>query len=376
MIMAGYAEKPQKINTDSVLSNDQSFDKMVGFYKVGTDPVTGEYTDNPSNDIYVGNPKTSNTIIIQQFMMRAVLDNYFTITNKDTHEIVYRSALKDMLFGDELGRWSLYKSHVDANYLSAGYVAHRAYAIVPLFDQITGEAFESGEYELTFNYILSGTGHEISKSYTLHIDSAEPVLKSITQYRDSSGEERVRFYFDESKLAYGVIGYNRVEAHYDADNKMYYLDETRDFVKEAAEEISEGGNMKLFVSATDYARGKTGVLIHANDYDDFNKGFTTVQGTEVLVKYDFYYEEGESGQPGYLEFVDMLDRPVKVGGKILVNGFPVNVQNGNTSNSTNTNSRSASINSAAIIVPAVIALLGAALITVSLVTKKRKEGGK
>ena len=370
MIMAGYAERPQKISTEKVLTNDQSFDKMVGFYKVGTDPVTGEYLDNPSDEIYVGNPKTSNTLIIQQFMMRSVVDNYFTITKKGESNPVYRNSLKDMLFGDTLGRWSLFKSHVDANYLSAGYVAHRAYAIVPLFDEMTGESFESGEYELTFNYILSGTGNLVSKTYTLHIDSAEPVLQSITQYRDASGEERVRFYFNDSKLAYGVIGYNRVEAHYDEDRNMYYLDETRDFVKEAAEEISDGGNMRLFVSATDYARGKQGILIHANDYDDFNKGFTTVQGTEVTVKLDFYYEQG------VLEFVDMLDRTVNVGGKILVNGFPANVQNNNTSNTTNNNGRSASINSAAIIIPAVIVLIGAALIAISLATKKRKEGGK
>ena len=370
MIMAGYAERPQKIDTDAILTNDQSFDKLVGFYKVGTDPISGEYTDNPSNDIYVGNPKVSNTLIIQQFMMRSVLDNYFTITKKGETEPIYRDSLEDMLFGDTLGRYSLYKSHVDANYLSAGYVAHRAYAIVPLFDLASGEAFESGEYELTFNYTLSSTGHDVSKTYTLHIDSAEPVLKSVTQYRDSSGEERVRFYFEEEKLAYGAIGYNRVEAKYDADRGMYYLDETKDFVKAAAEEISEDGEMRLFVSATDYARGKVGCIIHANDYDDFNKGFTSVQGTEISVRLDFYYEEG------YIEFFDFLGRPVKVEGKIRVDGFDANVSIDNPQSNINSNGRSASIVRTAIIVPAALLLIGAAFIIISLSAKKRKEGGK
>ena len=205
MMVAGYVDRPQNIDKDRILSNDQSFDRLTGFYKVGTDPLTGEYTNTPSDDIYLGNPATTNTLIIQQFMYRSVAENYFTITNKETHEQIYASVLEDMLFGDSAGKYALYKSHVDANYLAAGYVSHRAYAIVPLYDETTGEAFESGEYELQFNYQLSATGNWISKSYTIHIDSTAPVLKSVTQYRDDSGTERVRAYYEDDRLSYGKL---------------------------------------------------------------------------------------------------------------------------------------------------------------------------
>ena len=368
MIVTGYAERPQKIDTEKVLTNDQSFDNITGFYKVGTNPADEEFVDDPSNNIYVGNPKETNTMIVQQFMLRSVTDNYFTITNKATGKEVYRSALEDMLFGDTLGRWSLFKSHVDASYLSAGYVAHRAYAIIPLYDEMTGEAFASGEYELKFNYQLAGTGHWVDKAYTLHIDSDAPVFKTACQYRDDNGVERVRFYFQEEKMAYGIIGYNAVDAHYDADRGMYYLDETKEFVKAAAEEISEGGETRLFIGGTDFARGSTGCIIHANDYDNFNLGFTSVQGVNIGVTLDFIYEENS------LSFFNTwTGRAATVEGKVLLNGFPSNVTNNNPSSATNNGSNVLSLG-ALIIIPAAILLAGASIIIVSLLSKKKKGG--
>ena len=369
MIVAGYAERPQKIDTEKVLTNDQSFDNITGFYKVGTNPVDNEYTSTPSNDIYLGNPNTTNTMIIQQFMLRSVVDNYFTITNKKTNEVVFRDALKDMLFGDTLGKWSLFKSHVDASYLSAGYVAHRAYAIVPLFNEETGEAFASGEYELKFNYQLSGTGNWVNKTYTIHIDSDAPVIKAITQYRDNDGIERVRFYFEEERLAYGVIGYNRVEAKYDEERKMFYLDETRDFVKQAAEELSDGDELRLFVGGTDFARGSVGCIVHAEDFNDFNKGYTTVQGPSINARLDFEYDEATNE----IAFFDNLGRPATVTGKVLVNGFTANVYNGGA---TNVHSNGSFLsNNAIFVVPCALLAIGAALIIIPFVLKKKKENG-
>ena len=316
MIVAGYAERPQKVNTDKVLTNDQSFDNLSGFYKVGTDPATGEYTADPSNDIYVGSPETTNTLIIQQFMLRSVADNYFSITKKDTNELVYQSALEDSLFGDTAGKWALYKSHVDAGYLSAGYVAHRAWAIVPLFDEQTNVPFESGEYQLTFNYQLAASGHWVSKAYTIHIDSDAPVVKSVTQYKDSDGTERVRVYFEEEKLAYGVIGYNRVSAKYDNEKGMYYLDETKQLVATSIAELAEEGNPRLYIGAVDFARGKTGCLVHATNYNYLLEGLTLVQGSGINPSLDFTYENGE------LKFFDDRGVQVQVDGKVILNGFP------------------------------------------------------
>ena len=318
MIVAGYAERPQKIDTDEILTNDMAFDGLPGFYKVGTDPLTNQYTDNPINDIYLGNPESTNTMIIQQFMLRSVRDNFFTIKNKADGKLVYCSALEDMLFGDTMGKWSLFKSHVDAGYLSAGYVAHRAYAIVPLFDEETGVAFASGDYELEFNYQLAYNDSWVKKAYTIHIDSEAPVVKSITQYADADGTQRVRVYFNEAKLAYGVIGYNRVEAKYDADQQLYYLDESKAFIDNAINEMTAGSNKKLFISATDYARGTSGCIVHANNYDNYLDGVTMVQGPNVTFDLDFTYENG------VLSFFNANGETVNLKGSFTVNNVPVN----------------------------------------------------
>ena len=318
MIVTGYAERPQKIDTDKVLTNDQAFDGLTGFYKVGTDPLTNEFVDNPSNEIYVGNPKTTNTMIIQQFMLRSVSENYFTIKNKATGQLVYSSALEDMLFGDTAGKWALYKSHVDAGYLSAGYVAHRAYAIVPLFNEQTGEAFVSGEYELKFNYQLAATGTWIDKAYTLHIDSQAPVVKTITNYKDAEGVERVRVYFEEEKLSYAVIGYNRVDVKFDQDKKMYYADETKEFVDNAINEMSENGNKRLYIGAVDYARGVSGAIVHMNEYRNFLMGYQMVQGMGIEAYMDFQVSDA-----GVVSFVDTnKGLPVEVDGQYIKANFP------------------------------------------------------
>ena len=230
-------------------------------------------------------------MIIQQFILRSVSDNYFTITNKKTGAQVYASALSDMLFGDTAGKWALYKSHVDSGYLSAGYVAHRASAIVPLFDERTGEAFESGEYELKFNYQLAASGNWVSKSYTLHIDAEAPVLKNITEYKDSDGVNRVRFYFEEEKMAYATIGYNRVSVAFDEAKNMFYADETKEFVDAAINEICESGSKRLYVSGVDYARGKSAAIIHFENYDNFLEGYKLVQGPDFETYMDFKVDE-------------------------------------------------------------------------------------
>ena len=287
MIVAGYAERPQKINKDSILTNDQSFDRLVGFYKVGTKPTDGAYTANPSNDIYLGNAKQSNTMIIQQFMLRSVKENYFTITRKDTNEQVYASALADSLFGDTAGKWALYKSHVDAGYLSAGYVAHRAYAVVPLFNEVTGEAFASGEYELKFNYQLAGTGNWVSKSYTIHIDGEAPVVNTITEYKDANGVNQVRVYFEEEKMSHAFIGNYIVDVNFDADKGMYYAEATKEFVDNAINEMSNGGDKRLFIGGVDYARGTSGCVVHFNNYDNFLLGYQMIQSVDLDTYIDF-----------------------------------------------------------------------------------------
>lgn len=285
MIVAGHLDSPQDLDTDKILTNDLSFDSLTGFYKVGTNPINNEYVDDPANNIYVGGDAT-NTMIIQQFVLRSVMENNFTIKDKSGN-LLYKSALEDMLYGDTADKWALYKSHVDAGYLGAGYVCHRAYAIVPLFDETTGEKFASGEYELTFNYQLAATKNWVSKSYTIHIDTDAPDVRSISQYKVDN-VNRVRFYLQDTKISYALLGYNRVDVEFDSTNNLYYIDETKEFVDECIEELSEDTDGKrLFIGVIDFARGRTGSVIHFNNYKNFNYGYEVVQGTGINVSYDY-----------------------------------------------------------------------------------------
>ena len=245
-------------------------------------------------------------------------ENYFTITRKDNNEQVYSSALADSLFGDSAGHWALYKSHVDAGYLSAGYVAHRAFGIVPLYDEITGEPFASGEYELKFNYQLAATSHWVSKSYTLHIDNEAPVVKTITEYKDESGVNHVRVYFEEEKMSHAYIGNYIVDVDYDADKKMYYADETKEFVDNAINEMSADGNQRLFIGGVDYARGTSGCIVHFNNYKNFLLGYQMVQGADVDSYMDF-----RVGDDNKLTFVNTnTGENIQLDSKYVKTNFP------------------------------------------------------
>ena len=378
MIVAGYAEAPQKINIEKILENDLAFDGLTGFYKVGTDPLNNQYTSEPKNDIYLGSENT-NTMIIQQFMLRSVAENYFTITNKATGKAVYTSALEDMLFGDTADKWALYKSHVDAGYLSAGYIAHRAYAIVPLFDEATGQKFASGEYELTFHYQLAYNKNWVTNSYTIHIDSDAPVVKSISQYK-LVGEDRVRIYLEDTKLSYGIIGYNRVDLEYDNEKKLYYIDEAKEFIDECIDEISEGlGSKRLYIGAVDFARGKTGCLVHFKDNKDFMSGCDMVQGAGVNVYHDYTLTADNK-----LSFVNTnTGAGDKVKGDVRVTKFAATGV-ANTPTPTNPSqtvvipeeATTAASNGNVAIVITCIAVGVAALMGVSLLVFKKRKGGK
>ena len=383
MIVAGYLESPQKLNMDKILENDLAFDGLTGFYKVGTDPLNNEYVANAKDNIYIGGEAT-NTMIIQQFMLRSVAENNFTITDSKG-KLIYKSALEDMLFGDTADHWALYKSHVDAGYLSAGYVCHRAYAIVPLFDEVTGEKFASGEYTLTFNYQLAATKNWasngwVSKSYTLHIDTDAPEVKSISQYR-VDGVDRVRIYLEDTKLSYAVVGYNRVDI--ESNGGKYYIDETKEFIDECIEEISEDTKGKrLFIGATDFARGRTGSVVHFNNVKNFTKGYEIVQGTGISVNYD--YKLGANNTVSFFNCYTSADVDVKGDLKltryaaVAMTNSPaaqapeatINLTTGMVAKESGAGCRGALASLGAII--CVPALMGASV----LILRKRKEGGK
>ena len=382
MIVAGHLDSPQALDTDKVLTNDLAFDGITGFYKVGTNPIDNKYVENAKDNIYVGGEAT-NTMIIQQFVLRSVMENYFTIKDKTSGQMIYKSVLEDMLFGDTADKWALYKSHVDAGYLGAGYVCHRAYAIVPLFDEATGEKFASGDYELTFNYQLAATKGWVSKSYTLHIDTDAPDVKSISQYKVDN-VNRVRIYLQDTKISYALLGYNRVDVEFDNAKNLYYIDETKEFVDECIEEISEDTEGKrLYIGVVDFARGRTGSVVHFNNVKNFTYGYEVVQGTGISVNYD--YRLGSDNKVSFFNCYTGASVNVKGDLKLTkynalpgLNSTPslqnpdatVNLIQGSVAKSSASGCSGAIASLGAII--CVPALMGATV----LFFRKRKEGGK
>ena len=289
----GYSENPAQINTDKILSNDLNLNQLPGFHQIGRDPKTGEYGADASNELYVGNPHKSNTMLIQQYVMRSVNDNYFTITRKSDNTVVYKSVLEDMLYSDQYGRYPLYKSHVEAGYLGAGYIAHRAFAAVPLFDPETNVPFSDGEYEITFNYQLVGCNNEwVSKSYILHIDSSEATFDSISQYKNNEGVDMVRFNFKDQALSYGVVGYSNADINYDNEKDLYYIEYTKENVLAAINElgISSSGKNRLYLQAIDKAYGEVGIVIHFDNLEDLSK-YEAIAHRSLMVNHDYKYDE-------------------------------------------------------------------------------------
>ena len=294
MMVAGYARTIGEINTDRVLTNDENFTQLKGFYPVGTtpDPYASDLTDNPKENIYLGNPQKTNTLIVQQFMYRSVKDNFFTITNKATGKEVYRSALEDCLYGDTAGKYTLYKSHVEGGFLGGGYVSHRAWALIPLYDQRTREAFESGDYELKFNYQLAATDSWVSKSYTLHIDAETPVIKSIAEFTDSEGNAMVRLTYKDTKCAYAIVGSTKVEVKFDESTGLYYSEVEKGILDAAASSSSKTScsDSRVFIKVVDFARGETTAIAH---FEGNYSNYVLAQGSEFTVDYDFKFENGK-----------------------------------------------------------------------------------
>lgn len=335
MMVAGYLKPGESINTDAVLKNDDNFANLSGFSLLGINPTTGEYYEDAADNLYLGSENYSNTLIIQQFMLRSVADNYFTITNNETGEVAYRSVLADMLFGDSMGKYALYKSHVDENYLSAGYICHRAYAVVPMYNPDTGEAFASGDYTIQFNYLLSGTNTWVNKQYTLHIDSEAPEVKSITTEGDN-----VKINIKENNLINAVVG--TTIAGFNQTDDGYVIEMSKDEIEASINENMNEyqGSGRLFVKLTDAANGQMGIVVrfstdndnnilwnnyvmvqhhsltYANDFEDDGVNIT-------VVKYDSYTEvETEVELDG---FVLTSRGPVNYGGTVTTRGCSGNI---------------------------------------------------
>ncbi len=266
--IAGYLESGKSFDTTAYEENTNSFSNLAktssNWHFVGEDPFTGEMVDNPKDNIYVGDPRATNTMIIQQFVMRSVVDNYFTIVNTETGEQVYKSNLQDIArpYG-YMKRWPLYKSHVNGDRLGS-YIADKAVAIIPLYDVETGVAFEDGEYAITFNYLLAGTNEWTGDKYQYKftIDSSAPEVSKVVH---DSVDESVRLYIEEGNLAYAAFGGmsgGLWEVQEDEDGQYVEVSEEKltELLDENPNEATDDTG-RLYLSLVNKAFGSTGVVV-------------------------------------------------------------------------------------------------------------------
>ena len=317
--LAGYLKEGQSIDTETILANDDNIRNLTGFYELGTDPNSGEFLPDGRNNLYVGNSYYSNVMVVQRFMLRSVTDNYYTIVEKSSGKTVYKSALEDMLFGKgDWGLYPLYKSHIDDSYLGAGYVAHRAFGIIPLYDRETGKPFASGDYEITFNYLLASSNEWVDEKYTLHVDSDSPEVSSLTDSGD-----KIRINIRENNLVGLTVdkySVNMDEVKGSGNDRYYELD------KEVLEGYLEDnfnksqGSGRLFIRLRDAAHGEMGVIVRfAYDDDDnilYNK-YTLVEHYSLTRSNDFQ-DDGENIQVVNYNNITGVETPVVLDGYVLV----------------------------------------------------------
>ena len=289
----GYVKPGTSFDTGDIEKNEESLSNLAltsdNYHFLGEDPESNELYDDVKNNLYVGNPYDSNTMIIQQFVLRSVADNNFTITNQTTHEVVYKSCLIDSIrsYG-YMTKWPLYKSHVDDSYLSS-YTTHKAIAVVPLYNSETGEAFEDGKYDVTFNYLLAGTGNWISKTYTIIIDSSAPKVTGVTYDKDAG---KVRIDVEEANLSYATIGADIETIKEDSQGKYFEFTESKLFRAVESNMNDVTGTGRLYLSFVDKAFGKMGAIIrfpYNEDMDDLDWdhfSYLLAQHPKLEIKHD------------------------------------------------------------------------------------------
>ena len=267
-IVSGYWSSTSKVslsnyitrNTNGLLNMTDENSNKVNL--LGKNPLNNSL----SNKFVVGNNGFSNTIVVAQFVTRSVLSNSVTLKNKATGEEVYSTYLRDTIYGDK----QLWKSHFDTTMFEEGYVAHRAYGIIPLYavDGSKFTNFPDGEYELEFNYQILAGGEYIKK-YDLTIESELPILKSSEKVGDS-----YRLHYTDTNAT--AIYVNEKPYSVTAEEGGVYAEVP-------AADLAE--NAKALVNSVDMAFAQDQVLTHLNDPYGL-----MIQNKMISTKYDFTYE--------------------------------------------------------------------------------------
>ena len=282
-IVTGYWADSSKVSVSNALVNNTAgLTKMTDgdnnrVKMLGMNPHTGEYD---ADALFMGNNGSTNTMIIQQYVNRSVKDNVLTLKNKATNEVVLVDHMFDNLMGSEQDAegnttYPLYKSHFDSGIYDNGYMAHRAYSIIPLYKTENKKQvnYPDGEYEMKFEYQLSA-GTTYTMTYTLTIESNLPVLESIEENGNN-----YRFNYSDTNASLVKINEKAYPITKGSDGKLYAE------VPKNAFDASKA----IMVESIDLSYGQEKFFTHIGD-----ENMVQVYNQIMISGYDFNYTvEGE-----------------------------------------------------------------------------------
>ena len=310
-IVAGYWEDASKVRvSEALVSNTSGLTLMTDgntnkVKMLGMNPYTGQYD---ADALFMGNNGYSNTMIISQYVTRSVKTNTITLTNKATNKVVLEDHMFDSLMGSDTDAqgnkvYPLYKSHFDSSMYDNGYMAHRAYSIIPLYAKEGNKQknYPDGEYEMKFEYVLAA-GTTYTVSYTLTIESNLPVLESIEQVKEG-GQDYYRFFYSDANVALVNINEKAYPVTKGSDGKLYAD------VPASALDTSKA----ILVNGVDTAFGQEKFFTHLGD-----PNMVQVYNQIMMAGYDFNYTvEGEGSNDQTFTFeVTNNGKPAQTSGAV------------------------------------------------------------
>lgn len=156
-------------------------------------PIISEYNESDGKyHLYAGAKGSASTLYIQQFVNRSVESNTITLTNSEGEVVLTDHMFSALHSTGDSNDTYLYKTKATTTLFNEGFIADRAYTIIPLKDEENGY-YEDGIYSLKFEYHLS-SGYTQVKEYVLEInETVDPLSIDNATLTDDS----LILYFDE-----------------------------------------------------------------------------------------------------------------------------------------------------------------------------------
>ena len=141
--------------------------------------LKGELGPDGLYHIACGIPGYTDTIIIQQFVNRTVVNNDLTFFDARGNDVLDDHMFDSLTGGD--GDYTLYKTMVSLDLISGNtyYLAHRAYTIIPLSD------YPDGSYKMHISYELMD-GSIQTRDYVLDISSEKSSVEFNADFTSSN----------------------------------------------------------------------------------------------------------------------------------------------------------------------------------------------